>query len=48
MRSFGFDTVAAYIIAKKTEIKNLRTIIYGRLSAMPTEEITERLRETYV
>ncbi|MDD6214749.1 MAG: V-type ATPase subunit [Firmicutes bacterium] len=45
---FGFDTVAAYIIAKKTEIKNLRTIIYGRLSAMPTEEITERLRETYV
>lgn len=47
-RSFGLETVAAYLIAKETEVKNLRIILAGLSAKMSAEKIAERLRETYV
>lgn len=46
--SFGIEPAAAFLIAKESEIKNLRMILTGKISGTPKEVITERLRETYV
>lgn len=46
--SFGIEPAAAFIIAKESEIKNLRMILTGKIAGTPQEVITERLRETYV
>lgn len=45
---FGLETAAAYIIAKESEIKNLRIILSAKLSGTETAAVTERLREAYV
>lgn len=46
--SFGIEPAAAYLIAKDSEIKNLRMIFTGKIAGTPKEVILERLRKTYV
>lgn len=46
--SFGPEPLLAYLIAKETEIKNIRIIMVGKLNKVSPESIRERLRETYV
>lgn len=46
--SFGPEPIAAYIIAKETEIKLLRIIMVGKLNNIPPEVLGERLRDSYV
>lgn len=46
--SFGFEPAAAYLVAKESEIKNLRIIFTGKIAGTPKEVILERLRESYV
>lgn len=47
-KSFGLDVAAAYLIAKETEVKNLRIIFAGIAAGTDLKVIAERLRETYV
>lgn len=44
----GIAPIAAFFIAKESEIKNLRMILTGKLSSASEEIMKERLRETYV
>lgn len=44
----GPEPVAAFYLAKESEIKNLRMVFTGRLSGTSEEIMKERLRETYV
>ena len=46
--SFGIEPAAAYLIAKESEVKNLRMILTGKIAGTANETIVERLRETYV
>ena len=45
---FGPEAAAAFLLAKESEIKNLRMILTGKIAGTPKEVISERLRETYV
>ena len=45
--ALGPEPVIAYVLAKETEIKNLRIIFTGKLNRLPDNTIRERLRETY-
>ena len=44
----GIDPIAAYILARKNEIKNVRMILTGKRNEMPEEDIVSRVRTTYV
>ncbi len=44
----GVEPIAAFYIAKESEIKNLRMVLTGKLAGIAEETIKERLRETYV
>jgi V/A-type H+-transporting ATPase subunit C len=46
--SSGIDPIAAYILARKNEIKTVRMILTGKRNEMPEEEILSRVRTTYV
>lgn len=46
--TFGIEPAAAHLIAKESEIKNLRMILNGKIAGTPFEVIEERMRETYV
>ena len=46
--SFGIEPLAAYLIAKEVEIRNVRIIMTGLLQDLPQEATAERVRETYV
>lgn len=46
--SFGIGPIAAYIIAKETEMKSLRIILSAKENGFSEEMIRERVRETYV
>lgn len=46
--SFGIAPCAAFLIAKESEVKNLRMILSGKIAGTPKEVIVERLRKTYV
>ena len=48
MTAFGVSPLAAYFVAKETEIKCLRIILSGKLSFVSGEIIRERMRELYV
>lgn len=45
--AFGPEPLAAYLIAKQTEIRNVRIIMVGKINGMSVETIRERLREIY-
>ena len=48
MTSFGVSPLAAYYLAKETEIKCLRIILCAKQSFVSSDIIRERLRELYV
>jgi ATP synthase (C/AC39) subunit. len=47
MVHFGPEPLFAYILAKETEIKNLRIIMVSKINRIPPESIRERMRELY-
>jgi len=47
-KAFGPEPVIAYILAKETEVRNLRVILTGKINGLPPAAIRERLRDTYV
>ncbi|HHT21310.1 MAG TPA: V-type ATP synthase subunit C [Tissierellia bacterium] len=48
MINYGPEVLFAFMLAKETEIKNLRLILVSKLNNLPPEKIRERLRGTYV
>ena len=48
MTAFGASPLAAYFIAKETELKCIRIILSAKLSRVSGEIIRERMRELYV
>lgn len=48
LQAFGFEPLAAYYIAKETEIKNIRILTVCRECGADMETITERMRKLYV
>ena len=46
--SFGPDPLAAYLLARETEIKSVRMILTGLRVGLSPEQIRGRVRETYV
>lgn len=48
MKSFGTEPLAAYFIAKETEIKNLRILKVCKECKTNKETIMERMRKLYV
>ena len=48
MTIFGLSPLAAYFIAKETEIKDLRIILSAKQSFVSSDNIRERMREMYV
>ena len=46
--SFGLDPLAAYILARRTEIRSVRIILTGKRNVMNEGVIRGRVRETYV
>lgn len=45
---FGIQPIVGFLVAKETEIKNLRMILTGKIANTPADIIKSRLRETYV
>lgn len=45
---FTIGPLAAYILARRNEIKCVRMVLSGKLNGLPDEIIRERLREMYV
>ncbi len=45
---FGVEPLIGYLLAKEHEMKLIRIIVIGKLNHLPTENIRERLRDTYV
>lgn len=46
--TYGPEVIYGYIVAKETEIKNLRIILISKLNSLSRDFIQERLRESYV
>lgn len=45
---YGAEPVIAYVLAKETELKNIRIIVIGKLNGLSKETLEEHLREPYV
>lgn len=45
--AFGIEPLITYLLAKESEIKNIRMIIAGKLNRMPAELLRATLREPY-
>lgn len=45
---FTISPLAAYILARESELKTVRIILSGKLNSLSEENIRERLRESYV
>ncbi len=45
---YGAEPVIAYVLAKETELKNIRIILVGKLNGLSKETLEEHLREPYV
>jgi V/A-type H+-transporting ATPase subunit C len=46
--AFGPEALIGYMVARETELTTIRVIIAGIVAGLPTESITERLRDAYV
>lgn len=46
--SLGPEPVIGYLMAKETEVRNIRIIMVGKLNDVSTDVIRERLRDSYV
>ena len=44
----GIGPLAAYYVAKETEIKALRIILSAKISGASNDTVRERMRELYV
>lgn len=44
----GPEPLFAYVLAKESEIRNIRIILAGKVNGVPAEIIRERLRDVYV
>ena len=47
-KALTIEPILAFIYAKRTEFKNIRIILTGKLNNINPEKIKERLRESYV
>jgi len=45
---YGVEPLVAYVLAKETEIKNIRIIMVGKINGIPAEALKERIRMSYV
>ncbi|MCL6642844.1 MAG: V-type ATPase subunit [Candidatus Bipolaricaulota bacterium] len=45
---YGAEPLIAYVLAKETELKNMRILLVGKLNGLSKEILEERLREPYV
>ncbi len=45
---YGAEPLCAYVLAKETELKNMRILLVGKLNGLSKEILEERLREPYV
>ena len=48
MLPMGPEPVIGYLMAKETEVRNIRIIMVGKLNDVSTDVIRERLRDSYV
>lgn len=46
--TFGVEPIFSYLIAKETEIKNVRIIMVGKINNITPKGIRERMRDIYV
>ena len=46
--SFGLGPLAAYILAKETELRSVRILLTARQNGFSADRVRERVRETYV
>lgn len=46
--TYGPEVLFAYLVAKETEIKNLRIIFISKMNGLSSDFIRERLRDSYV
>lgn len=46
--SFGPEPLLAYLVAKETEIRQIRIVMVGKINNVSSEFIRERLRDVYV
>ena len=46
--AFGLGPLAAYVLARESEIKSVRIVLSGKKNQLPEQSIRERVRETYV
>ena len=44
----GLELIAAYFVARQTELKNIRIVMVGKINGIAQDVIRERLRECYV
>lgn len=44
---FGIEPLITYLLAKEIEVKDIRIVLASKLAGVPSEQIVERLRETY-
>lgn len=45
---FGVEVVIGFVVARETEVSNVRIIMAGRMAGISADTIRERLRESYV
>ncbi|MCS7197570.1 MAG: V-type ATPase subunit [Candidatus Bipolaricaulota bacterium] len=45
---YGAEPLIAYVLAKETELKNIRILLVGKLNGLSKEILEEHLREPYV
>ncbi|MBE3092726.1 MAG: V-type ATPase subunit, partial [Chloroflexi bacterium] len=46
--TFGIEPLIGFITAKENDIKNIRIILSGKLNKLSSDQIKERVRDTYV
>ena len=46
--AMGLEPMIGYLLAKETELRNVRILLTGKVNGLPVEEIREKLRMTYV
>ena len=45
---YGTEVLIAYLLARETEVRNLRILLAGKEAELPAQIIRERIRESYV
>ena len=46
--AMGVEAMVGHLLARETEIRNVRIVLTGKVNGLPQAEIRERLRKTYV